>query len=204
MKKILIILIMMGIFVTSFSDEKEEMLNKRTEYFKKNYTEADKTVKKSVKFVNEVYFMKWAGLSKQSVGTVQFIREKDNIKKFKKMITVVSCPVGTTIEEYIKGYMSVVQPYIANQPVVMSNKKSKYSKDMVTEIMLVDKESKVIEYSLLRAYETKDGEVNAVIYSQRFDYDANIKDNKKMINEINKNVEKRMKDIFEIDFKIFG
>ncbi len=69
---------------------------------------------------------------------------------------------------------------------------------------IVDKESKVIEYSLLRAYETKDGEVNAVIYSQRFDYDANIKDNKKMINEINKNVEKRMKDIFEIDFKIFG
>lgn len=33
-----------------------------------------------------------------------------------------------------------------------------------------------------------------------FDYDANIKNNKKMINEINKNVEKRMKDIFEVRF----
>ena len=204
MKKLLIVLIMMGIFVTAFSDEKEEIVNKRIEYFKKNYTEADKSIKKSVKFTNEVYFMKWAGLSKQSVGTVQFVRENDNIKKFKKMITVVSCPVGTTIEEYIKGYMGVVQPFLANQPVLMSNKKSKYEKDMVTEIMLVDKESKVIEYSLLRAYETKEGEVNAVIYSQRFDYDANIKNNKNMINEINKNVEKRMKDIFEIDFKIFG
>lgn len=204
MKKLLIALIMMGIFVTSFSDEKEDMVNKRTEYFKKNYTEADKSVKKSVKFTNEVYFMKWAGLSKQSVGTVQFVRENDNIKKFKKMITVVSCPAGTKIEEYIKGYISMVQPYLANQPVLMSNKKSKYEKDMITEIMLVDKTSKVIEYSLLRAYETKEGEVNAVIYSQRFDYDSNIKDNKKMVNEINKNVEKRIKDIFEIDFKIFG
>ena len=205
MKKVIIILMFTAaVCSAAFADEKEDMLKSRAEYFKKNYTEADKKTKRSVNFGGEVYNIKWAGLSEQGIGTVQFLREKDDIKKFKKMVTAVSCPKGTKIDEYITSYVAVVKPYIANQPVVLENKKSKFSKDMIVELVLVDKKSKVIEYSLFRAYETKGGEVNGVIYAQRFDYETNMKDNTKMAEFINQNVEKWMKDIFEIEFNIFG
>lgn len=204
MKKLIIIITMLTLVITAYSDEKEELVKLRGEYFKKNYTESDKKIKRAVNFGGEVYNIKWAGVSEQSIGTVQFVRDNDNIKNFKKMITVVSCPKGTKLENYINGYVGVVKPYIVNQPVVLSNKKSKYSKDMLTELVLVDKTNKVIEYSLLRVYEEKTGEVNSVIYSQRFDFESNMKDNTKMAEEIDKNVENWMKDIFEIDFKIFG
>ncbi len=204
MKKLLIIAVMAVMFTTSYSDDKEDIFKARGEYFKKNYTEADKKIKRTVNFGGEVYNIKWAGLSEQSIGTVQFVRDNDNIKTFKKMVTVISCPTGTKIEEYINGYVGVVKPYIVNQPVVLSNKKSKFSKDMLTELVLVDKKSKVIEYSLFRVYETKTGEVNAVVYSQRYDFDSNMKEKTKMAEEIDKNVEKWMKDIFEIEFNIFG
>ena len=183
--------------------EQKAVLQKREDYFKKNYSDKN-GIKKSIKLENDTYNLVWSGYHDSGTASFEFLRKGETMDKYNRLISVISLSPYININLYMKSYLASVKQYMINQPTAVKNKKSKFKDDILMDFILADEKEDVMEYTQMRACINEKNEGIVYVLSIKFKLSEMKKDKEKFKKEIDDKAVNWAEDMFKIDFVPFN
>ena len=174
--------------------------DRRTLFDRKYIVEEGYVSRRSLIFNGEKFGLKKSDFDNGTI-TLKYYRDIDTPESWTKEITVVCHASGTDFDRWFLSYLKSIEPYQAQDPLVIRNDRSSRPNDIIIDALLLYKKRNRVEHVLSRNYIDGSGMLTTINYATGYSYNEALAKGL-LLTDINQNREMWIKSLWAVEFTL--